>query len=148
MKQATTKVTPEKEVRAVLDGWLDAVRAGDVDRICAHYAVGIRAFDAVSRLQFEGRERYREHWAVCLAAAPGSMLFELHDVRVEVDGALAFSHCLSRCGIVDEDGSEKASWFRGTHGYHRTAEGWRIVHEHFSAPFDMETHAVLFDATP
>lgn len=148
MEQKTTKEASGTEVRAVLDGWLDAVRAGDVDRICAHYASDLRAFDAVARIQFEGRERYREHWAACLDAAPGPTVFELHDARFEVDGAVAFSHGLFRCGIIADDGSEQASWFRGTHCYRATATGWEIVHEHFSAPFDMETHAVLFDATP
>lgn len=148
MKQATENRATEEEVRAVLEGWLEAVRSGDVDRICSHYAADVRAFDAVARLQFEGRERYRAHWADCLAAAPGQAFFELHDVRVEVDGALACSHCLSRCGVIGEDGNEQASWFRGTHCYRRTASGWEIAHEHFSVPFDMESHAMLFDATP
>jgi hypothetical protein len=84
----------------------------------------------------------------CLAAAPGPMVFELHDVRIEVDGALAFSHFLSRCGVIEKDNVEKTSWFRGTQCYRRTADGWEIVHEHFSLPFDMETGAMLFDATP
>ncbi len=148
MNQATRDMTAEAEVRAVLDGWLEAVRTEDVDRICAYYAADLRAFDAVSRLRFEGRESYREHWGVCLAAAPGPMVFELHDVRIEVDGALAFSHFLSRCGVIEKDNAEKTSWFRGTQCYRRTADGWEIVHEHFSLPFDMETGAMLFDATP
>lgn len=148
MKQAPKDMTAEEEIRAVLDNWLDAVRAGDVDRICTHYAEDLRAFDAVSRLQFAGRESYREHWGACLAAAPGPTVFELHDVHIEVDGGLAFSHFLSRCGVIEKDQSEKTSWFRGTQCYRRTADGWQIVHEHFSLPFDMETGAMLFDATP
>lgn len=148
MKQASKNVAAGEEVRAVLDGWLDAVRAGDVDRICAYYAEHLRAFDAVAQLQFAGRESYREHWGVCLAAAPGPMVFELHDVHIEADGTLAFSHFLSRCGVIEKDQSEKTSWFRGTQCYRRTADGWQIVHEHFSLPFDMQTGAMLFDATP
>lgn len=148
MKQSPKDMTAEDEIRAVLDNWLDAVLAGDVDRICAHYAEDLRAFDAVSQLQFAGRESYREHWGVCLAAAPGPTVFELHDVRVDVDGGLAFSSFLSRCGVIEKDQSEKTSWFRGTQCYRRTADGWQIVHEHFSLPFDMETGAMLFDATP
>lgn len=148
MKQAPNDEAGGEEIRAVIDAWLDAVRAGDVDRICALYAENLRAFDAVSQLQFTGRESYREHWAVCLAAAPGPMVFELHDVHIEVDGALAFSHYLSRCGVIEKDRSEKTSWFRGTQCFRRTADDWQIVHEHFSLPFDMKTGAMLFDATP
>jgi ketosteroid isomerase-like protein len=33
-------------------------------------------------------------------------------------------------------------------GYQRINGQWKVVHEHWSAPFDMETGAGLFDLEP
>jgi ketosteroid isomerase-like protein len=60
---------------------------------------------------------------------------------------VAFSHYLTRCGAI-ENGEEKASWMRVTVGYRKTNGKWIIVHEHFSAPFDMESGKALFDLKP
>jgi uncharacterized protein (TIGR02246 family) len=139
---------PEAEIRAFIDSWLNAVRAQDLDGIAAHYAPDILAFDAVTQLQFKGREPYREHWQACFAMSYGPMIFELHDLVIVAGHDVAFSYFLNRCGTVGDDGEEKASWMRGSAGYRRTGGRWTIVHEHFSAPFDMETGEALFDLSP
>jgi ketosteroid isomerase-like protein len=56
---------------------------------------------------------------------------------------VAFATALNRCGGTGENGEEKAGWMRMTAGYRKTSGKWTIVHEHFSAPFDMETLKVL-----
>jgi uncharacterized protein (TIGR02246 family) len=148
MNIQTAKATAEAEIRELMDDWLRAVRAGDIDGIVSHYAPDILSFDAVSALQFKGVDAYRKHWQACLAMCPGPMIFEIHDLDIVADRDVAFSHCLSRCGATDESGEEKASWMRATTCYRRTNGGWKIVHEHFSAPFDMESGKALFDLKP
>jgi ketosteroid isomerase-like protein len=61
---------------------------------------------------------------------------------------VAFAHGLCRCGAKDESGEEKTSWMRFTTCYRRTSGSWKIVHEHFSAPFDVESGKALFDLKP
>jgi ketosteroid isomerase-like protein len=37
---------------------------------------------------------------------------------------------------------------RGTIGYRKTDGTWLVVHEHWSAPFDIESGKALFDLQP
>ena len=149
MTMDTIVMDDEAQIRRLFEAWATAVRARDVDAIMAHYAPDLLAFDAIRALQFKGRDAYREHWRACLAMCPGEMIFEIHDLEVAVGGDLAFSHCLTRCGVIPEDGEEeKASWMRATVCYRRAGDGWAIQHEHWSAPFDPETGKALFDLEP
>jgi uncharacterized protein (TIGR02246 family) len=140
----TAKATAEAEIREQVDSWLQAVRAMDLEGIVSHYAPDILAFDAVSQLQFKGVDAYRKHWQACLAMCrPGTMIFEMHDLNVVAGDDVAFATALNRCGGIGENGEEKAGWMRMTAGYRKTDGRWMVVHEHFSAPFDMETLRVL-----
>lgn len=72
-----------------------------------------------------------------------NLIFEMHDLNVAAGDDVAFATALKRCGGTGENGVEKAGWMRMTTGYRKTNGKWRVVHEHFSAPFDMETLKVL-----
>lgn len=134
-------------IQCLLDGWLEAVKAADLDAITGHYSDDVLAFDAVAQLQFVGRQAYAKHWRTCLDFCQQSV-FERHQLAVEQGGDVAFGHYLAYCGGKDEQGVEKASWVRVSFGLRRTAGEWKIVHEHFSIPFDMHSGQLLFDAKP
>jgi uncharacterized protein (TIGR02246 family) len=135
------------QIRRLLDDWVKAIRAEDVDGIMTSYAPDVRAFDAIARLQFKGAEAYRKHWEACLAMCPGQ-LFEIHDLDIAVRDDLAFGHYLARCGGTGPDGKEQVGWTRATVCLRKTGGTWRVVHEHFSAPFDPESGKALFDLEP
>lgn len=145
---AATSLAETTEVRQCMESWTAAVRALDMDGIMSHYADDVVAFDAIVQLQFKGVQAYRKHWEMCLTMCPGPMVFEQHEVDIDVSGDLAVAHALVRCGAQDEQGEEKASWMRMTSTYRRMDGGWKITHEHFSAPFDMKTGKALFDLNP
>lgn len=134
--------------RALLDSWLEAVRRMDPDAIAGHYAPELVAFDAFRQLRFQGVAAYREHWAFCLSACPGPIVFELRDLVLSAGADLAYGHFLCRCGFVDETGRETGSWMRVSVGLRRGEDGWRIAHEHFSLPIDMETGRAMFAEEP
>jgi uncharacterized protein (TIGR02246 family) len=148
MDMDITIADDEAEIRELFMTWTNAVRARDLDGVMSHYAADVIAFDAILQLQFKGRDTYREHWRACLAMCPGEMIFDVRDLKVAVGGDIAFAHGLTRCGVLDGEGGEKASWMRGTTCYRRTNGSWTIVHEHWSAPFEMETGKALFELTP
>ena len=148
MNTRTTEATAEAETRALMENWLSAVRAQDIQGIVSHYASDILAFDAVSQLQFKSVDAYRKHWETCLAMCSGPMIFEIHDLNIVAADDLAFSHYLTRCDAKEENGEGKAPWMRVTVGYRKTNGKWMIVHEHFSAPFDMESGKALFNLKP
>lgn len=140
--------TAEQEIRAVLDRWVQSTCTKDLDGIMACYAPDVRAFDAIARLQFKGVEAYRKHWEHCLGFVDGEMLFEIHEPTIVVRDDIAFSHFLATCGCTDENGEEQIGWTRGTVCLRKTKGEWRIVHEHYSMPFDPETMKILDKAEP
>lgn len=148
MNTPTAKATAEAEIRRLIDNYIKAARALDVDGIVGHYAPDIISYDAISQLQFKGVEAYRQHWEACLAMCPGSMIFEIDELHIVVGNDVAFCHCLNRCGITTESGEEKASWMRMTICLRTIGGTWLIVHEHFSAPFDTASGKALFDLRP
>lgn len=146
----TTHATLSAEAAALdcLESWAAAVRAKDLDAIVAHYAPEIVAFDAIAALQFKGLEAYRRHWEICLTFCQGPMEFQLHEETIHGDGHVAFCHALIQCGGTNEQGEMESGWMRATIGLRRVEGEWKIVHEHHSAPFDMESNKALLDLSP
>lgn len=139
----------EQELRHLIETWGQAVSRQDTEQIFAIYAPDVLAYDAIGQLQFRGLEPYTAHWRACMEACPGAGTFELHQIEVQAHGDLGFAHWLVRCGPPAVDGGEpQTSWMRATACYRRGAEGWRVVHEHWSVPCDMETGQALFDLQP
>lgn len=140
--------TAEQEIRAVLDRWVHATCTKHLEGIMACYAPDVRAFDAIAQLQFKGAEAYRKHWEYCLGFVNGEMLFEIHDPDIVVREDIAFSYFLATCGCTDKSGKQQIGWTRGTVCLRKTDGEWRIVHEHYSMPFDPETMKILDKAEP
>ncbi len=138
----------QSEIREVLDIWLAAARQGDVDRVLTVYAPEVRAFDAIGKLEFRGLGDYETHWRACMSQLHDDMLFEPHDMVIEADGDIGFAHYLAECGCQDENGEMQTGWMRGTVCLKRFGTTWRIVHEHYSNPFDPKTMKVSADLKP
>jgi len=136
------------EIQSLIDTYQQAVIAKDIDKVMALYADDIVSFDAVKALQFKGKAAYRAHWQACMEMCPGPHIFEFHQINIVTGEQIALAHWLAHCGGTNDKGETQACWMRGTAGYRRDAGQWRIVHEHFSAPFDMESGATLFDLQP
>jgi ketosteroid isomerase-like protein len=130
-------------INALIEQWKQAVVGGDIDKIVSFYADDIVSFDAVTALQFKGKAAYRAHWEECMKHCPGPGIFEFHELRIVEAQDSAFAHWLAHCG-----GADKACWMRVTAGYQRINGQWRVVHEHWSAPFDMQSGTALFDLKP
>lgn len=134
----------QTEVRRLIDRLIQAVQSKNVDQIMAFYAPQIRAFDAIGQLQFRGIEAYRAHWKACMESCPDEGVFELHEVEVLAGEGLAVANWLARCG-PDE---QQVGWMRGTQAWRNQDGQWQVVHDHWSAPFDVETGKALFELTP
>lgn len=144
----TTALSAESAVLDCLESWATAVRAKDLDAITAHYTPEIVAFDAILQLQFKGLEAYRRHWETCLTFCTGPMDFQLHEIAIHADEHVAFCHALIQCGGTNEQGEIESGWMRMSAGLRRVEGEWKIVHEHHSAPFDMESGKAMLDLTP
>jgi ketosteroid isomerase-like protein len=144
----STNKTEEARIRKQIEDWAVKFRAKDLDGIMSIYAPDIVSFDAIARLQFKGADEYRKHWETCLSFGQGPIIFEMHELDITASDDVAFSHCLNWCGGTDESGEEKASWMRATVCWRKLNGKWKVVHEHYSAPFDMETGKAMFDLKP
>ncbi len=144
----TANSTQEQEVRKLIDSWLQAVATCDTERIMSHYAQDVCAFDAIGPLRFDGAESYGRHWAQCMEHCQPPMEFVLSELQLTVSGDLACGHFLNRCKGTDKEGNEHAMWMRGTAHYRKRDGQWKIVHEHFSAPFDPMSGKTCFDLKP
>lgn len=150
MKVATNLDTSSssQEIETLIQQWANAVRDKNLDAVMAYYAPDIVAYDAIIQLQFKGAQAYRNHWEFCLGMCEGAMLFEPRELVIHAGDELAFAHWLCRCGGTDAKGEQKTSWMRASAGYRRVNGKWKAVHEHFSAPFDMESGKALFELQP
>jgi len=148
MATATLQRTAEAEIGRLIEEWATAARTFDLDGIMKAYAPDILAYDAIGKLQFKGAQAYREHWQACAAMCPGQMVFELHDLAIEAADGLAFGHYLLRCGGVGENGKEDTGFVRVTFCCRKTSGRWKIVHEHFSVPFDPASGKALLRLEP
>lgn len=137
----------ETDVRNVINSWQKAVSTCNLDNIMVFYAPDILSFDAISQLQFRGIAAYREHWQACMEMCKNDLVFAIHELHVTAADDVAFGHYLTRCGSASQ-GEEKASWMRGTMCLRRIKGSWKIVHEHFSSPFDPASGKALFDLKP
>jgi uncharacterized protein (TIGR02246 family) len=149
MATATRESDDGKEIRTLIESWAAAARRCDINAIMACYTPDVVAYDAIMALRFKGLDAYRTHWRACLEQVPGGdMIIEVHELATAASGDTGFAHCLSRCGYVDDKGEEQASWMRATVCCRKTPQGWRIAHEHHSAPFDPESGKALSALTP
>ena len=135
-------------INTLIEQWKHAVLSRNIDKIVSYYADDIVSFDAVTALQFKGKAAYRAHWEACMEHCPGPGIFEFHELRIVESQDSAFAHWLAHCGGAGPDGKVKACWMRVTAGYQRFNGDWKVVHEHWSAPFDMASGTALFDLKP
>ncbi|HEX5793577.1 MAG TPA: nuclear transport factor 2 family protein [Rheinheimera sp.] len=137
-----------QQISDLLANWTRAVRSKDIAAITRLYHADIVAFDAIAQLQFNGIDAYREHWQRCMEFCSGESMFELHQLKVQANEQLAFSHSLTHCGGTNDKGEMQSCWMRATQCWQHGSDGWKIVHEHYSMPFDMESGTILSNLAP
>lgn len=138
----------EQAVRELVERWHALVAQRDLAGILACYDPDVVAYDAIGSLRFVGLDAYAEHWENCLAMMPEIGGVRLHSQTVRVSGDLAVAWLIQECSGPDDDGNLQTGWMRGTMCLQRGEGGWKIVHEHYSMPADMETGKMVFDAVP
>jgi ketosteroid isomerase-like protein len=121
----------EAAIRRLLDTWVAAVRAHDLEAVVADRTEDIVMFDVPEPLQARGMAAYRDTWKLYFKAA-GSELFELRELEIAVGGDVAFAHAVLRCTPDPEPAG------RLTVGLRRLDGAWKVTHEHHSFPVKLE----------
>jgi len=117
----------EREVRAVLDRWVRAIRSHDLDAVCAKGIDDIVMFEVPEPLRLRGMDEYRSSW-VQYFAFEGSRAFKLQALHVVCGSDVAWPHALLRSEGVPE------ATARLTVGFVKKGGAWWVAHEHRSGP--------------
>ena len=132
---------PPDPVMQALDAYKAAVFAKDVDAFVALYTADVRAFDMWGEWQYDGQAA----WRAMAAGWFGSLgdervLVDFSDLRTALAPDLAVGHVLVAYAAIDlEGGVLRSLTSRMSVALRREGGGWKIFHEHSSAPLDLAT---------
>jgi uncharacterized protein (TIGR02246 family) len=130
---------PEAEVRSLIEGWTEALRARDVDGRTAHYADDVLIFDVVTPGRHSGLDALRQRLANWFASFDGPIDSEVRELRVTADEHVAFCHSVQRFRGSLAKGGTLDMAVRYTTCLRKTGGSWAVTHEHASTPFDPAT---------
>ena len=138
-------MSDRKQVEAILDGYRTAVYDKDVDAFMNLYDDGARVFDMWGRWLYPTAAEWRkpaEEWFASLGTDRSSP--EFHDVQIDVGDNVAAVHAFITYRGVSAEGKELRSMDnRITWVLRKRSDGaWKIVHEHTSAPAELESGKV------
>lgn len=131
----------------VIEAYKAAVFAQDVEALCGLYAQDAVVFDLWSTWSYAGLAAWRQ----AVSAWFGSLGDErvevrLDDVSAATTGDLALVHAIITYQSLNADGQPlRAMQNRLTWALKQRGDGWKIIHEHTSAPIDGETFKVILE---
>jgi ketosteroid isomerase-like protein len=141
-------VSPQSEVRALLDSWSEAARMKDIDRLMSLYSADVVYFDVVPPLQFTGTAAVRSNFLRWFDGYQSSIGLEIRALSIIADEATAAAFMLIRASGILQDGREVGYWLRATLCCQRSDHSWVITHEHTSLPVDFKTGCAVINLTP
>ena len=122
----------------MLNAYADAVRAKDVDAFVGLYADDVRNFDLWEEWSYDGKEALRGMVAGWFGSLPDDeqVAVRFDDVRSQAGSDVAAVSAFTTFAAMSPDGTELRSMNnRLTWVLRKEADGgWKIVHEHTSAP--------------
>jgi ketosteroid isomerase-like protein len=148
MTVEANKNNEEAEIQRVIEGYVEALRAKDLDGIVSIYAPELVVFNIVPPLQYVGADTFRKHWQEAFSSIQGPFGYEIADLDITVGDDVAFTHSLSRSSSPLPSGQKIGNWLRWTACFRKIGGKWLIVHEHVSVPVDVQTGRAVLDLSP
>ena len=142
------KKKDEAEIKRLLEGGVEAVRARDIDAVMSIYAPELVAFDIVPPLRYVGADAYRKPWEEVFSSFQGPIGGEIHDLSITVGDDVAFTHSLNRISGTMNTGHKTDLWVRCTACLQKINGTWLIVHTQVSVPVDLETGRAVLSLKP
>ncbi len=128
-------MSDERKIRRLIELWIEAVRAQDIDGVVAHHTDDIVMFDVPPPVEVRGIKAYRETWPPFFEwQKRASGTFEIAALDVAAGAEVAFATALLRCGSKDDLAKDPSPQLRLTIGLRKVAGRWAIAHEHHSFP--------------
>jgi uncharacterized protein (TIGR02246 family) len=148
MAVVVSQESNEAQIRRLIDQWVTALRAKDIDGLMSNHAPDIVLFDLPPPLQYRGADAYRKNWEQWLPTLEGPIDYEIRELSVAAGDDVAFCHSLNRISATRTNGEATDVWVRATVGYRKIDGEWIVTHEHVSVPFYMETGKAACDLEP
>jgi PhnB protein len=133
-------------VRQVIEQRVKAIHDKDVDALLTTIEPSVVTFNLAPPLQVSGHDR--EGLNKWFAGYDGPIDYEIRDLGIVGGETVAFCHYLYHVRGTLTDGQRVDMWVRATMGLRKTGGAWKIVHEHHSEPFDMQTFQARLDLEP
>jgi len=140
--------TDEAKIHQLLDNWVKAFRAHDLDAIMSMYAPGVVAFDIAPPLQYVGVDEYKKDYKEFLDQFEGPIEVEYRDLHIVAGKDVAFATGLERMMGTMKNGQKFDSWVRFTSGFQKIKGQWKDTHDHVSVPVDFDTGKALLELKP
>jgi uncharacterized protein (TIGR02246 family) len=138
----------EAVIRQRVEDYAKAISAKDIESVMSFFAPDLVSFDiAIETLQYFGADNKRREWQKAFAAY-GSIVYEVHDLRMTTHGELAFVHAVNHVQGTLASGHTADMWVRWTACLKRIDGNWLVVHDHVSVPADFEQGQALLNLTP
>lgn len=123
--------TTDEQIRTLIAGWADAIRARDIDEVVAHHDADVVFYDVTPPQQWTGIDDYRRSFETFLSWLREQGVWELGDLTVVAGEDVAYAHCPIHCRGTNETQTLDV---RLTVGLRRRDGQWLITHEHHSVP--------------
>ena len=136
------------EIKRLIDNWVEALRARDIDGVMSIYARELVGFDITPPLQIVGAGEYRKDWEGAFSMIQGPIDYEIHDLDITTGGDIAFGHSLNRLSGTLNNGQKTGPWVRWTACFRKINGKWLIVHTHASLPVDFENGKAVLNLKP
>lgn len=144
----TQNAVSEAEIRERIDILLDAVRSGDLGALKTIFAPNLVSFDIEPPLRHLGAEKKWANWEQVFSVYQVPPGYEVRDLTVLVDGALAVTYAVNRISGTLANGAQAGMWVRWTAAWQRIDGVWMIAHDQVSVPMHFPDGRAATDLTP
>ncbi|MDB6138677.1 MAG: putative glyoxalase family protein [Verrucomicrobiaceae bacterium] len=136
MSMPSSLTTAEGQIRDVIEAWAAAIRARDVAGVLEHFHEDSVRFYLAPPLK--ATTPLKTNLGEWFATFDGPLGYEIRDLAVTANEALAFAHSLNHVTGTRTKGEAADLWFRETLCLTKRDGQWRIAHAHESVPFYMD----------
>ncbi len=125
----------EEQIREMVERWVEAVHAGDLEAVLAGRGEDVVMFDVPPPYEgVRGIEAYRETWPPFFEWQASGASFELESLEVAAGTDVAYAYGLLRCGTAEELAANPDNRLRLTLCLRKEDGRWLVAHEHHSFP--------------
>jgi uncharacterized protein (TIGR02246 family) len=125
----------EKQIRALIERWAEAVHAGDLEGVLADHTDDVVMFDVPPPYEgVRGIDAYRATWPPFFEWQARGASFEIESLDVTAGDEVAYAYALLVCGMPQELADQPELRLRLTLGLRKQGGRWVVAHEHHSYP--------------